>query len=180
MANLFRDIEPGKNPPHELNCVVEIPLHSTSKFEYNHKAGYLELDRVMYSPFHYVYEYGFVPQTMSGDGDPLDIILLASRPSFPGCVVRVRVVGVLLTEDEEGEDNKVIAVPCEKVDPHFANVLDVGDIDPHLKKEIEHFMKDYKFLEPGKYEHVKVKQWRKKSVALKIVEKAIKQFQKKA
>lgn len=180
MPNLFREVEPGQNPPEDLNVVIEIPLNSTSKFEFNPDTGYMELDRVMYSPFYYVYEYGFVPQTLSGDGDPLDVIVLATRPTFPGCVIRARVIGVLLTEDEEGEDNKVIAVPHEKVDPYYAEIKDIKDVPIHLKKQIEHFMKDYKFLEPGKHEHVKIKHWRGRSQALKIVEKAIKQYQKQA
>lgn len=177
MSNLYRDIEPGKNPPEEINVVIEIALNSSSKFEYNEDAGYMTLNRVLHSPFHYVFEYGFIPQTLSGDGDALDVVLLASRPTFAGCVVRARVVGVLLTEDEEGVDNKLIAVPIEKVDPTYKHVQDIGDVDPHRKKEIEHFFQDYKKLEEGKYEHVKVKDWKDKVFAQKLVTDAMTKYQ---
>ncbi len=179
-SNLYSGIPSGKNPPEDINVVVEIPLGSTSKFQYDETAGYMTLDRVMHSPFHFVYEYGFIPQTHAGDGDALDVLLLASRPTFPGCVVRARIIGALLSEDEEGEDNKFLAVPHEKVDPHYSEYKDINDVPKHLLKEIEHFMKDYKLLEEGKHEHVNIKDWKDKSYAMKLVEAGIEAYHAKS
>lgn len=170
--NLYKDVDRLSKLPEEFNAVVEIPMGSTSKFEYDEEGGYFALDRTLYSPLVYPFEYGFVPQTHGGDGDAIDVILLATRPTFPGCVVKVRPVAVLKMSDEAGVDNKVICAPVAKLDPRLAHVNDLADIEEHLKKEIELFMGDYKKLEPGKYEHVKLEGWGDKAEAMEIVKAA--------
>ena len=117
-----------------------------------------------------------MPQTHSEDGDSLDVILLTTYPTFSGCVVKARPVGLLLMKDEEGIDNKIIAVPVEKVDPRFKEIQDIDDIGEHYKKEIKVYLEDYKKLEPGKYEHVKVEGFQDKSKAIDIIKKAVEKY----
>lgn len=167
--NLYTDVARLDSFPEELNVVVEIPLNSTSKFEYDEEKGYFKLDRTLYSPLLYPFEYGFIPQTHGGDGDALDVILLATRATFPGCVVKARPVGVLRMHDEAGEDYKLICAPVAKLDPRLAHIQDISDVETHLKQEIELFMGDYKKLEPGKYEHVKLSGFGDKAEAMQII-----------
>ena len=176
MTNLFKDLLPGANPPDEINVVVEITKGSTNKYEYNEEKGYTELNRVLYSPMFYPCDYGFIPQTMSEDKDSLDVILLTTHPCFPGCVVKARPIGLLLMEDEAGIDNKVIAVPSEKVDPRFKEIQDIDDLPEHTRKEIKLFLEDYKKLETEKYKHVKVRGLENKEKAKEIIKKAIKKY----
>lgn len=178
MTNLFKDIPAGDNPPKQINVVIDIPRGSSNKYEYNEGGGFFELDRVLYSPFFYPVEYGFIPQTASEDGDSLDVMLLISFPTFPGCVIKARPIGTLLMKDEEGIDNKIIAVPLEKVDPRFKEVRTVEDLPEHLKKEIELFFADYKKLEKEKYKFVKVEGWQGLDYAKEIIRKACQRYQK--
>jgi inorganic pyrophosphatase len=177
MTNLFKDIPAGKNPPEEINVVIDIPKGGSNKYEYNEEEGYFELDRVLYSPFFYPFEYGFIPQTASEDGDSLDVILLTSFPTFPGCVIKARPIGLLLMKDEEGVDNKIVALPLEKVDPRFKEIQKIEDLSEHLKKEIEVFFADYKKLEKEKYKFVEVKGWGGKEKAKEIIKKAIEKYE---
>ncbi len=179
MVNLFKEISPGENPPHQINVVIDIPKGGRNKFEYNEEKGYFELDRVLYSPFFFPFEYGFIPQTASGDGDSLDVVLLTTHPTFSGCLVKARPIGVLLMKDEEGRDNKIVAVPAEKVDPRFKEIKSIEDLSEHLRKEIEVFLADYKKLEKEKYKHVKIEGWAGKEEAEKIIEKGVKAYQEK-
>ena len=177
MLNLFKDLPAGENPPEDCNVVVDIPRGCSNKYEYQEGEGFFKLDRVLFSPFFYPFEYGFIPQTLSEDGDSLDVILLTTFPTFPGCVVKARPIGVLFMRDEEGVDNKIIAVPAEEVDPRFKEIQDIGDIAEHLKKEIKNFFEDYKKLETEKYEHVKVEEFEGREKAKEIIEKAVKKYQ---
>lgn len=179
MINLFRDIPSGDNIPEEINVVVDIPKGSRNKTEYNEEKGYYQLDRVLYSPLFFPFEYGFIPQTESEDGDSLDVVLLVTYPTFAGCVVKARPIGVLLMSDENGTDNKIIAVPLEKVDPRFKDIQDIKDVNDHLKKEIEVFFADYKKLETEKYKYVKVNGWDGKEKAKEIIKKARKAWEEK-
>ena len=179
MDNLFKDIIPGENPPEQINVVVEIPKGCPNKYEYNEKKGYLELDRALYSPMFYPCEYGFIPQTASEDGDALDVLLLTTYPCFPGCAVKARPIGVLLMKDEDGTDNKIIAVPIEKVDPRFKEIQDISDVSEHLKKEIKVYLEDYKKLEPEKYKYVKVEGFEGKDKAMEIIKKAVEKYNSK-
>jgi len=167
--NLYTDINRPKNFPEEVMVVVEIPMNAHSKFEYDEEKGYFALDRTLYSPLYYPFEYGFIPQTHGGDGDALDVVLLATRPTFPGCVVKARPIGVLQMHDEAGEDYKLICAPVAKLDPRLAHIQDIDDVETHLKKEIELFMADYKKLEPGKYEFVRIDGFSNKKEALQVV-----------
>lgn len=178
MTNLYKDIPAGDNAPEEINVVIDIPKGCANKYEYNEEKGYTELDRVLYSSMFYPFEYGFIPQTASGDGDSLDVILLTTYPTFSGCLIKARPIGILLMEDEEGTDNKIVAVPVEKVDPRFKEIQDIDDVSEHYKKEIKVFFEDYKKLEPGKYEHVKVEGFGNRERAKEIIKKAIEKYRK--
>ena len=111
MINLYKDISSGGNLPDEINVIVEVPKNSSNKYEYDEEKGNFKLDRIIHSPLFFPFEYGFIPQTLSEDGDALDIVLLATFPTFVGCLVKAIPVGVLLMEDEKGVDHKIIAVP---------------------------------------------------------------------
>lgn len=174
MINLYKDISPGDNPPEEINVMIDIPKGCSNKYEYKEEKGYFELDRVIYSPIFFPFEYGFIPQTSSEDGDGLDVVLLLTYPTFSGCLIKARPIGVLLMEDEKGIDHKIVAVPLEKIDPRFKNIKDIEDINEHLKKEIKVFFEDYKKLEKDKF--VKIKGWEKADKAKEIIEKAIKKY----
>jgi len=155
----------------EILIFVEIPKGSCQKYEFDEKLKAIKLDRALYSPIYFPFEYGFVKGTKGEDGDPLDCALLASFPSFPGCLIPARPIGVLEMEDEAGIDNKILAVPLEKIDPRFQEIQDINDLPEHLKKEIRMFWENYKKLEPNKW--VKLKEFKDKKEAEKIIKKAI-------
>jgi len=172
--NLIKDIPPGDNPPEEINVVVEIPKGSSNKYEYDEKEGYFILDRVLYSPVFFPFDYGSLPQSASEDGDPLDVVLLITYPTFPGCVIKARPVGILYMEDEAGKDNKIVALPTKKLEPRFKEIDDTKDLPEHTKKEIQAFFEDYKKLEEGKF--VKITGWGRKEEAEKIIREAIERY----
>ncbi len=176
--NLYKDISAGENTPEQINVVVDIPKGSSNKYEYNEEKGYVELDRVYYMPMFLPCDYGFVPQTHSEDGDALDVLLLTTYPTVPGCVVKARPIGMLVMKDEAGIDNKIIAVPVEKVDPRFKEIQDINDLGEHIKKEIKAYFEDYKKLEPEKYKHVKVEGFENKEKAMEIIKKAVGKYKK--
>jgi len=171
--NLLHDISFGK--PDEINVVVENCRGSSNKIEYDKDEGAFKLDRVFHSAVFWPFDYGFVPQTWHGDDDPLDVALLTTYQTFPGCVVVARPVALLVMEDEKGVDDKVIAVPVD--DPRFANMKDVNDIPEHMKKEIKEFFETYKRLEPKKW--VKVKNWETAQKAKDSIKEAVENYKKK-
>ncbi|MDQ0418080.1 inorganic pyrophosphatase [Croceifilum oryzae] len=128
-----------------VDAFIEIPTGSQNKYEFDKENGVFRLDRVLFSPMHYPTEYGYLEGTLAKDGDPLDILVLTSFPTFPGCVISSRVVGVLVMSDDKGQDEKVLAVPTE--DPRFKDIKSLDDVTNHVKKEIEHFFRVYKDLE---------------------------------
>lgn len=128
-----------------VDVVVEIPQGSQNKYEVDHETGRVRLDRVLFSPFHYPTEYGFVENTLGEDGDPIDVMVLCTHPTFPGCVITGRIIGVLEMTDDKGIDNKLLAVA--KDDPRFSHVKSLEDVSPHVLKEIAHFFETYKELE---------------------------------
>jgi inorganic pyrophosphatase len=128
-----------------VDAYIEIPTGSQNKYEYDKKKGVFVLDRVLFSPMHYPAEYGYLEGTLALDGDPLDILVLTSFPTFPGCVIESRVVGVLIMSDDKGQDEKLLAVPTS--DPRFKDVTRLQDIPEHKLKEIAHFFQVYKDLE---------------------------------
>ena len=131
----------------EVLAFIEIPRGSRNKYEFDPESGRIMLDRVLYSSVHYPADYGFIPDTLAGDGDPLDILVLVQEPTFPGCIVPARPVGGLDMHDEKGADFKIVAVPVG--DPRYAHVTELSDLGEHWAKEIETFFETYKWLEPG-------------------------------
>jgi inorganic pyrophosphatase len=132
----------------EHEVIVEIPKGSRNKYEMDHESDAIWLDRTLFTSMQYPGDYGFFPHTLADDGDPLDALVLLGEPTFPGCHVLVRPVAVFWMEDEKGEDAKVLCVPA--TDPRWSAVNDLGDIDPHVLGEIEHFFEFYKTIEPDK------------------------------
>ena len=128
-----------------MNVVVEIPKGSRNKYELDHATGRIRLDRVLYSSVHYPADYGFIEGTMGGDGDPLDALVLIDEPTFPGCTIEVRPIGMFLMRDEKGEDEKILCVPV--ADPRWNHLQALDEVAPHLLREIEHFFQVYKDLE---------------------------------
>ena len=125
--------------------IVEIPKNSTNKIEYDIELGVFRLDRSLYSPMHYPGDYGFIPGTLAGDGDPMDVLALMPEPTFTGCLIEIRPVGVLNMEDDKGGDQKILAVPTRN--PRFDQIHTMDQVFPHVRREIEHFFEIYKELE---------------------------------
>lgn len=128
-----------------FTVIVEIPKGSRNKYELDKTTGRITLDRVLYSSVHYPADYGFIDRTLGGDGDPLDALVMIAEPTFPGCAVVCRPVGIFLMEDEKGADEKVLCAPV--ADPLAEHITDLSDVSPHLLREIEHFFETYKTLE---------------------------------
>lgn len=148
----------GNNPPQEINVFVEIPQGSQIKYQLDKKSGEIFVDRFLYTAMVFPFNYGFIPETMGEDKDPLDILVISSAKVAPGVVLPSRPIGLLEMEDEEGIDNKIIGVPTIKIDPFMAKIQDIGDLDENLKNRIKHFFEHYKELEPNKW--VKIKNWK--------------------
>lgn len=154
----------------KINIFIEIPKGSSNKYELDKETNKIMLDRTLYSSVHFPFEYGFIENTLADDGDPLDVVVLATNPTFPGCVVPAKIIGMLNMEDESGLDYKIIAVPDDKIDPRFKEVNDISDLKEHEKKEIQEFFEIYKRLEPNKW--VKVTGFEPREKAEEIIEKS--------
>ncbi|MDH5464438.1 MAG: inorganic diphosphatase [Thiovulaceae bacterium] len=163
-------IDFGENPD-KVKAVIEIPYGSNIKYEIEKESGAVVVDRAMHSAMYYPANYGFVNKTLSQDGDPADVLVLTEYPMQAGSVVNCRLVGVLIMEDEAGIDEKLLAVPTEKVDPTYAEIQDLGDLPKHTLDKIKNFFETYKMLEPNKW--VKVKEFQDKAAATKILQDAI-------
>jgi inorganic pyrophosphatase len=168
----YLELPVGDRAPEVFRAVIEIPLDGTQKFEYDKQLHVFKLDRNLHSPVHYPGDYGFIPSTLSDDGDPLDVLVMVPAPSFSGCVQEVRPIGLLEMLDQGTLDEKVLAVG--KNNPRFTNVWNYTDIYPHVLKEITHFFSIYKDLE-GK--RVEIKGWRDAAYARDRVTHAINLFQ---
>lgn len=164
-------ISSGKNPPKEINVLVEIPQNSSVKYELDEESGAMFVDRFLYTAMNYPFNYGFIPGTKADDGDPLDVLVISSLPVFSGAVIKSRPIGLLEMEDEAGLDNKIIAVPTEKIDPQFSEIKDIKDLNDSTKKKIKHFFETYKQLEPNKW--VKVKNFLNREAAEKEITKSL-------
>ena len=148
----------GIDPPNEVNVVIEVPIGGEPiKYEMDKASGALVVDRFLYTAMRYPGNYGFIPHTMSGDGDPCDVIVANTRAIVPGAIMSCRIVGVLLMEDEAGGDEKLIAVPAHRLTQRYDRVTDYRDLPPITMQQIEHFFVHYKDLEPGKW--VKILRW---------------------
>jgi len=168
----INQIPAGKNPPNEINVLVEIPQGSSIKYELDKNTGVITVDRFNYTAMFYPFNYGFIPQTKAEDGDPVDVLVISTYPVAPGTIIPSRPIGLLKMEDEAGIDTKIIAVPTKKVDPFYAHIEDVNDLDETTRKKIQHFFNHYKELEPGKW--VKTKNFLSKEKALAAIKKALK------
>jgi inorganic pyrophosphatase len=151
-------ISVGTAPPDDINVIIEVPVGGEPiKYELDKESGALVVDRFLYTPMRYPGNYGFVPHTLCGDGDPIDVLCASTRALFPGCVINCRPIGVLLMEDEGGIDEKIIAVPSARLTRRYEAVEGIEDLPQITRDQIEHFFLHYKDLEPGKW--VKIAAW---------------------
>jgi inorganic pyrophosphatase len=172
-------LKPGANPPHEINVLIEVPLRSDPiKYEYDKDTGFIFVDRYLYTTMFYPCNYGFIPQTLALDGDPVDVMVVGRMPVIPGAILRARPIGVLKMEDEAGMDEKVLAVPIDKITPINKNIRSYRDIPEIDLARIAHFFEHYKDLEPDKW--VKVLGWddaeEAKRLILEGIERAMGEF----
>ncbi len=160
----------------KINAVIEIPYGSNIKYEIDKESGAVVVDRVMYSAMFYPANYGFIPNTLADDDDPVDILVLNEYPLQAGSVIKCRLIGVLIMEDESGMDEKLIAVPITKIDPRYDNIKSLDDLPKITLDRIKNFFETYKALEPNKW--VKVKDFRDKNEAIAILQKAVANYKK--
>lgn len=165
----------GKLAPEEVNVVIEVPMGSDPvKYEFDKDSGAIMVDRFVQTSMFYPCNYGFVPCTLSKDGDPVDVLVVANYPIIPGAVIKVRPIGVLMMEDESGMDEKILAVPTVKLDPYFANIKSYKDLPEVFINRIKHFFENYKALEKGKW--VKVGGWEDENAAKAIIQEGSKSY----
>jgi inorganic pyrophosphatase len=162
----------GKNPPDDLNVIIEVPIGGEPiKYEMDKASGALFVDRFLYTPMRYPGNYGFIPHTLSEDGDPCDVLVANTRPLIPGSYIAVRPIGVMMMEDEGGGDEKIIAVPVPKLTKRYENVHNYTDLPQITLDQIQHFFEHYKDLEPGKW--VKLTGWGDATRAKELIVEAI-------
>jgi len=165
-------ISVGENPPEDVNVIIEVPIGGEPiKYEMDKEAGTLFVDRFLYTSMRYPGNYGFIPHTLSGDGDPCDVLVANTRAIVPGAVINVRPVGVLVMEDNAGEDEKIIAVPSPRLTKRYDRVRSYTDMPSITIEQIEHFFSHYKDLEPGKW--VKIKHWGDAEEAKRLIHEGI-------
>ena len=165
-------ITPGENPPEELNVIVEVPVGGEPiKYELDKASGTLFVDRFLYTPMRYPGNYGFVPHTVSEDGDPIDVLVCNRRAIVPGAVIPCRPVGVLIMEDDGGGDEKIIAVPSFRTTRRYDKIQTYTDLPSITIEQIQHFFEHYKDLEPGKW--VKIKEWGHADTAKRMIVEAL-------
>lgn len=162
----LREVGLGPNAPDTFNTIIEIPRGSTNKYEFDQETGYFKLDRVLYSPLFYPFDYGFIPNTKYIDGDPIDVLVMVWHPTFSGCLVEARAIGVLEMRDEKGPDEKILCVATH--DPRFGYRKHYDEVSPHTLKEIMHFFQVYKDLED---KTVDVVGWHGPELAHEIIQK---------
>ncbi len=162
----------GRNPPEDINVVIEVPIGGEPiKYEMDKKAGTLVVDRFLYTPMRYPGNYGFVPNTLSEDGDPIDVLVANTRPIVPGAVINARPIGVLRMQDEAGIDEKIVAVPSPKLTRRYEHVHNYTDLPVITREQIQHFFEHYKDLEQGKW--VKLAGWGDAAEAQRLIVEAI-------
>ena len=166
----------GKDPPNSVNVIIEVPVGGEPvKYEFDKVSGALWVDRILHTPMRYPTNSGFIPHTLSPDGDPLDAMVVARSPFIPGSVVRARPIAVLLLEDEAGGDEKVLAVPDKSTFPYYEKVEEADDLPDIVRQQIEHFFTHYKDLEPEKW--VRVGRWLGREDACRIIVEAMERAQ---
>ena len=168
-------IPTGKNPPDDINVVIEVPVGGEPiKYEMDKASGTLFVDRFLYTPMRFPGNYGFVPHTLSADGDPIDVLVCNTRAIVPGAVINCRPVGVLVMEDDGGGDEKIIAVPATKITKRYERIKTTADLPEITVQQIQHFFEHYKDLEPGKW--VKIKHWGDAAEARKLIVEAVERY----
>ena len=171
MSNAWHDVFYGKKAPKEINAVIEVPKDSKLKYELDKETGLIKLDRVLYPAMHYPGDYGFIPQTLWDDGDPLDILIISNFPVYPNTIVKARPIGLIQMSDEKESDDKIIAVHAS--DPRFKGINSRKDLPEHLLTEITHFFKRYKELQNKKVKIINVKG---RQHAFKQIKKGIEKY----
>ncbi|MCF7223232.1 inorganic diphosphatase [Marilutibacter chinensis] len=168
-------VSTGKNPPDEINVVIEIPKDAEPvKYEVDKASGAIFVDRILSTPMRYPCNYGYVPHTLCGDGDPADVLVILPLPLVPGSVIRCKPVGVLKMSDEAGSDEKLLAIPVPKIFGGYAHIEDIDQVSQHWLERIGHFFEHYKDLEKGKW--VKLEGWGNATEAKAILNDAIKRY----
>jgi inorganic pyrophosphatase len=162
----------GVNPPEDVNVIIEVPIGGEPiKYEMDKAAGTLVVDRFLHTPMRYPGNYGFVPHTLSEDGDPIDVLVANTRPIVPGAVINVRPIGVLKMVDEAGGDEKILAVPVPRLTKRYEHVMNYTDLPAITLEQVQHFFEHYKDLEPGKW--VKTNGWGDAAEAKRLIREAI-------
>lgn len=179
MTNLVHDIATYNDMDKDiLNVVIEIVRWSSNKIEYSENEGIFRLDRVLHHQMFYPFDYGFLPQTLEGDGDPIDVVMLTTYPTFPGCVIKARVIGMIETEDDEWQDMKLICVPIHKLDPRRSHIKTTDDLNPHVVEELLLHFKEIKKLEKAKYDKVKIGWLKNIEESHKLIKECMTRYQK--
>ena len=169
------NVTPGKHVPDAFNVIIEIPMNADPiKYEVDKESGAIFVDRFMSTAMHYPTNYGYVPKTLSGDGDPVDVLVITPVPLIPGVVVTCRPLGILMMEDEAGQDGKVLAVPTDRILPIYSQWQKAEDLNPVRLRTIAHFFEHYKDLEPGKW--VKILGWEGPDAARKEIMDGIENY----
>jgi len=168
----------GKNPPEEVNVIIEVPVGGEPiKYELDKEAGTMFVDRFLYTPMRYPGNYGFIPHTLSEDGDPVDVLVANTRPIVPGAVIACRPIGVLIMQDEAGGDEKIVAVPTAKISRRWERVREYTDLPPITVQQIEHFFAHYKDLEGDKWS--KIERWGDAAEAKRMIVAAVERARQK-
>lgn len=171
----INQIVSGNNPPEDVNVIIEVPIGGEPiKYEIDKVSGALTVDRFLYTPMRYPGNYGFVPHTLSEDGDPIDVLVCNTRPIVPGAVMNCRPIGVLVMEDDGGQDEKIIAVPAESISRRYINVNESADLPEITRYQIQHFFEHYKDLEPDKW--VRIEGWGDCAAAKTMIIQAIDRY----
>lgn len=172
------NISAGRDVPNDINVIIEIPMRSDPvKYEVDKESGALFVDRFLSTPMYYPCNYGYVPQTLSDDGDPVDVLVISPTPLLSASVVRARPIGMLMMEDEAGVDAKILAVPHDKLSTEYRAIQSPSDVNSHLLNAIKHFFEHYKDLEEGKW--VKVKDWAGADIARQEIMASIQRYNQK-
>lgn len=165
-------VSAGENPPYDINVIIEVPLGGDPiKYELDKASGALVVDRILHTPMRYPCNYGFMPHTLSDDGDPIDVMVVSRYPFVPGSIIRCRPIGVLVMKDEAGEDEKILAVPVDKLSPFYKGVASYRDLPDILIEQIGHFYTHYKDLEKGKW--VEIDRWGEAEEAMEFIRESI-------
>ncbi|MGH7457854.1 MAG: inorganic diphosphatase [Longimicrobiaceae bacterium] len=175
MIHPWHDLDPGRDPPQEMTVVVEIPRGSRNKYELDKESGLFRLDRVLYSAMHYPGDYGFFPRTLAEDHDPLDALVMTTVPTFAGCRLAARPVGLFHMKDRDEMDQKVLCVPV--ADPFYQGHRLLSDVPDHFLREVEHFFAVYKDLEGGRVETLG---WEDREKALELITSSMERYREKS